>query len=308
MSQSKIEKFASISEAAVAQLSDGFFPGAFVVDVLPFLRYIPAWLPGAGFQRFAGECRVLTKEMQEGPLRYVKEQLTAGLEVSGLVATLLERKSDANEPLREEMDIKGVAATIFADFSDRPNLPYVEAIYREIMRWHPVAPLGVSHAVLEDDVYNGYLIPKGLSNLPIYLGVLSMDFRDNRYIKHMVRNAKMKAMTHDEVRYPQPDSFIPERFLEENGKLNDDDTVLAFGFGRRIINGRTTFSQVWLVIATTLATFNIRKAKDERGNEITIDGGYTDGLVSHKHPFHCSITPRSEEARKLIIDAQSRQD
>ncbi|KAG6877263.1 hypothetical protein C0993_009032, partial [Termitomyces sp. T159_Od127] len=45
-------------------------------------------------------------------------------------------------------------------FSDRPNLPYIEAIYREVMRWYPVAPLGLSHAALEDDAYNGYFIPK----------------------------------------------------------------------------------------------------------------------------------------------------
>ncbi|KAG5336897.1 hypothetical protein C0989_011601 [Termitomyces sp. Mn162] len=210
MLQSTIERFADISEATVTKLSDAFFPGAFAVDALPFLRHIPAWFPGAGFQRYAAECRVLTDEMQDRPLKYVKEQLNAGRQVSGLVATLLERKSDASELLHEEMDIKMVAATIFVagadtsvsalstfmyamvvnvdaqnkaqveldavvgtsrlpDFSDRPNLPYLEALFREVMRWHPVLPLGVSHAALEDDIYNGYFIPKGLfesSHLP----------------------------------------------------------------------------------------------------------------------------------------------
>ena len=28
------------------------------------------------------------------------------------------------------------------DFKDRPSLPYVEAFYREVMRWHPVGPIG----------------------------------------------------------------------------------------------------------------------------------------------------------------------
>jgi cytochrome P450 len=28
------------------------------------------------------------------------------------------------------------------DFGDRPSLPYVEAILRETLRWHPVFPLG----------------------------------------------------------------------------------------------------------------------------------------------------------------------
>ena len=28
------------------------------------------------------------------------------------------------------------------DFEDREDLPYVEAYVRELMRWHPVVPLG----------------------------------------------------------------------------------------------------------------------------------------------------------------------
>ena len=30
------------------------------------------------------------------------------------------------------------------DFNDRPALPYVEAVLRETLRWHPVAPFGAS--------------------------------------------------------------------------------------------------------------------------------------------------------------------
>jgi len=28
------------------------------------------------------------------------------------------------------------------DFDDRPELPYLDAIFRETLRWHPVGPLG----------------------------------------------------------------------------------------------------------------------------------------------------------------------
>ena len=28
-------------------------------------------------------------------------------------------------------------------FEDRPSLPYIDAILRECLRWHPVTPLGV---------------------------------------------------------------------------------------------------------------------------------------------------------------------
>ena len=40
-------------------------------------------------------------------------------------------------------------------------------------------------------------------------------------------------MTHDESLYPDPYTFKPERFFDNNGELNCDDRVLAYGFGRR---------------------------------------------------------------------------
>jgi cytochrome P450 len=42
-----------------------------------------------------------------------------------------------------------------------------------------------------------------------------------------------RAMTHDKSVYPEPFAFKPERFFDKNGDLNDDDRILAFGFGRR---------------------------------------------------------------------------
>lgn len=44
--------------------------------------------------------------------------------------------------------------------ADREKLPYVEAVVKETLRWHPVAPMGLPHASTEDDVYQGYFIPK----------------------------------------------------------------------------------------------------------------------------------------------------
>lgn len=45
--------------------------------------------------------------------------------------------------------------------TDRGSMPYVEALYREILRWKPVTPLALPHAASADGVYNGMFIPKG---------------------------------------------------------------------------------------------------------------------------------------------------
>ena len=45
-------------------------------------------------------------------------------------------------------------------FQDREDLPFVNAICTELLRWLPVAPLGVPHRSIRDDEYEGYFIPK----------------------------------------------------------------------------------------------------------------------------------------------------
>ena len=47
------------------------------------------------------------------------------------------------------------------DLADRESLPYIQAICKESHRWQPVLPLGLAHTSIEDDVFNGYHIPKG---------------------------------------------------------------------------------------------------------------------------------------------------
>jgi hypothetical protein len=64
------------------------------------------------------------------------------------------------------------------ELDDRKNLPYIEGVMNECLRWLPVVPMGqlsfvlllpilmqhpiaLPHKVTQDDEYRGYLIPKG---------------------------------------------------------------------------------------------------------------------------------------------------
>lgn len=48
-------------------------------------------------------------------------------------------------------------------------------------------------------------------------------------------------MSHDEKKYQEPHGFNPGRFLDANGNLNNDDRILAYGFGRRSVWGAAEY-------------------------------------------------------------------
>jgi len=98
------------------------------------------------------------------------------------------------------------------------------------------------------------------------------------------------AISHNELKYPNPDMFMPERFLLEDGTLNDDDIPWSFGFGRRICPGRhVAVGSVWSAIVCMLAMFKIEKT--EGSDNVT----WATGVSSHPLPFPCRFVPRDEE-------------
>jgi cytochrome P450 len=67
---------------------------------------------------------------------------------------------DAQKKAQDEID-RVVGSNRLPSYADRTSLSYVEALYREVMRWRPPSPLNTAHTTIEDDIYRGYFIPKG---------------------------------------------------------------------------------------------------------------------------------------------------
>ncbi|KAH7915194.1 cytochrome P450 [Hygrophoropsis aurantiaca] len=152
-------------------------------------------------------------------------------------------------------------------FEDREALPYIDALIRETRRWRPITPIGVPHATVEDDVYEGYYIPKGVA---------------------VVSN--LWAISRNETKYPFPETFRPERFIGPDGKLTDDTVQWSFGFGRRICPGRhIADAALWGAIASVLAVFRIEKP-DGPEEEIK----WKHGLTIRPLPFKCKFVPRKD--------------
>lgn len=176
---------------------------------------------------------------------------------------------------QEELD-RVVGITRLPTFEDRKNLPYINALVKETLRWWPIAPMGFPHTATEDIEYNGLHIPKGSTLLPAVWSFL-----------------------HDPAVYPDPESFNPGRFLPPRNE--PDPAVEIFGFGRRICPGRFfADAGLYLNVARSLAVFNIRKAVGEDGKEVEVDVRPTPGILAYPAPFGFCIEPRNARCVELI--------
>jgi len=162
------------------------------------------------------------------------------------------------------------------DFSDRESLVYINAIFKECLRLHPVVPFGVAHSVIADDRYKGMYIPKGTT---LY--------------------ANIWAMSRNEEDYgPDGDEFRPERFLEPSVR---DPQSFIFGFGRRICPGRfLAENSVFLAICYILQVFRITKAVNEDGSEKPLEPEWVSGMIHRPASFPASFELRFEGAKRLI--------
>lgn len=129
--------------------------------------------------------------------------------------------------------------------ADRDSLPYVDALLKEVLRYNPIGPLGklyrdlhlsvgvtthacgagLPHRVSDDDIYAGYLIPKGslvFANIWSAGNLLFVLFPSDRSCRAIAHNPKV---------YSNPSAFNPDRYLGSNPE--PDPREFVFGFGRR---------------------------------------------------------------------------
>jgi len=112
-------------------------------------------------------------------------------------------------------------------------------------------------------------------------------------------------MEHDTDRYESPEIFHPQRFLDDKGQLKSDYRTTTFGFGRRICIGVPFVERtLWIVIATILWTFDIRKTTDPRTglpfDYKTSDEAIDGRLTNAPFPFPVVFEPRDEPRVSVV--------
>ncbi|KAJ3808457.1 cytochrome P450 [Lentinula aff. lateritia] len=247
-----------------------FMPGSFLVDYIPWMRYIPSWFPGASFQCRAQVWKEAMEQLLHGPF----DEMRNSVSITSLQSCFVSRcmgKLSGDSNIDQEWVIKQTAGSIYLagtdttlvtllsfflamtkypefqkkaqeeldrvvgakrlpDFDDRDSLPYIQAIVYEVMRQ------------VKSSTQGSIVI------------------------------ANVWAMLHEEKTYTDPYIFNPDRYIRiADGQLDHDvvKPLAGFGFGRRVCPGKhMAFSAIWIAVASILSVFNISKALDADGDII----------------------------------------
>lgn len=70
----------NIAEEAMQGFARASDPGAYLVDTIPWLKYIPDWFPGAGFQQDARAMRRSREQLYDVPYNFVQKEMVSLLE------------------------------------------------------------------------------------------------------------------------------------------------------------------------------------------------------------------------------------
>ncbi|XP_069701146.1 methyl farnesoate epoxidase-like isoform X2 [Periplaneta americana] len=196
---------------------------------------------------------------------FIAGVLTTSTTLDFLFATML-RHPDAQRRVQAELD-SVVGRDRLPDFSDRPNLPYVEAVLLEVQRLYLVTPIIGPRRVTKNTTLYGYDIPK---NTTVLLSLWSVH--------------------HDTQHWGDPEVFRPERHLDERGDVVVDEWLMPFGLGkRRCLGEALARSCTFLFFAGILHQFEVLPAP---GKELPSEDPVP-GIVIAPQPYTALLRPRS---------------
>ncbi|KAF5344480.1 hypothetical protein D9758_014138 [Tetrapyrgos nigripes] len=298
------DPFIADAEECMDIMGRGMNPGAFLADLIPILKYLPSWVP---FQKEAARGKEVVLKTVELPYLAVKEMIADGTARPSFAKDLLDLgnidpvfdhramwstsamygagtettyattltfllamtiNQDVQRRAQDEID-SVIGTDRMPTIRDAQKLPYTMAVIKETMRWHPSVPLSIPRRTAQDDIVNGYFIPKDTVVIP-NLWAISRDTKD-------------------------PEQFNPDRFLNSSDTTTDPSAWI-FGIGRRICPGRhLAEASLMAIIPGILSAFDISPKNSE-----TLEAKFTSKHISIPEKFQCQILPRSLEKEELI--------
>ncbi|KIJ57026.1 hypothetical protein M422DRAFT_238606 [Sphaerobolus stellatus SS14] len=189
--QSGNDPLVELSAEVAANLTEGFQPNLKYLPP-PLVKYVPIWFPGAGFKHFAqlksvqkiAAGKTSTSLIQQALVEQTEghdpnteediKQVAATMYAAGadttvavlhaLILQLVLNPAIQISAQKELGNILGSSESSefrLPSWEDGPQTSYIEVLVKEIIRWNPAVETGGPHAVIQEDEYRGWRIPKG---------------------------------------------------------------------------------------------------------------------------------------------------
>ncbi|KAF9261074.1 cytochrome P450 [Marasmius fiardii PR-910] len=320
------DHFITVAETALDGMAKAAHPGAFLVDIFPIMKHIPAWFPFAGFQKKAQYWKKAVVEMRNAPFALVESCLKQGTASPSFVTNLLndiqlryEEKTLKKESLVSETEMLrncaglGYAAGAESTVSALSSFILAMVLHPEVQAKarveldSVVGPGRLPDFTDRDSLpYIDAIVKETLRWNPVApLGLPHMVTKDDEFRGYHIPTGttimgNSWTILHSPDTFPEPMTFNPGRFFSRDPAVVDPVSV-AFGYGRRICPGRfMAEAQLWISIACILHAFEIGHKEDDQGNNIPVQPKFASGMICHPLPYKCSITSRSDQTRLLV--------
>lgn len=310
----------AINEQMVDIFASVTVPGAWVVDIIPWVRYLPDWMPGTGFKTVARNAQAVITAAADIPFQFAKQVASGKLHGRSQTAPFFVREvlrlKEKDKGINHD-DIRWVANTLYGAGVDTTTSTLrafflAMSVYPDVQRraqreidevvGHSRLPQLQDRASLP---YINAIIKECLRWLPsVPLGIphaaqAEDEIQGFRIPRGAVLVPSAWWFSRDPAVYHDPEGFIPERYLAPFRE--PDPAGFVFGFGRRICPGRRLAdSTLFLAVSKVLATFDISKARDAEGREVEPEIGVGPGAVAGPLPFSVAVAPRNETMVRLV--------
>uniref|UniRef100_A0A0D9WQK5 Uncharacterized protein n=1 Tax=Leersia perrieri TaxID=77586 RepID=A0A0D9WQK5_9ORYZ len=223
--------------------------------------------------QFADDPNLEVKLKRDGVKAFTQDLIAGGTESATVTEewalSELLKKPEVFIKATEELD-RVIGRDRWVTEKDIPSLPYLDAIIKETMRMHPVAPMLVPRLSREDTSIDGYDIPAGTR---VLVSVWSIG-----------RDPKL---------WEKSEEFMPERFIGSKIDVKGQDyELLPFGSGRRMCPGYSLGLKVILVsLANLLHGFEWRLPDGLTSEQLSMEEIF--GLSTpRKFPLEAVVEPK----------------
>uniref|UniRef100_A0A7E4UQX7 Unspecific monooxygenase n=1 Tax=Panagrellus redivivus TaxID=6233 RepID=A0A7E4UQX7_PANRE len=227
--------------------------------------YVEAYLRKQKEYTEAGKEHTFDDEQLYGTLwdLWFAGQETTSVTTQWCLAYLL-KHPEVQEKLHNELS-NIVSPDQIVTSEHRHQLPYLNAVIAETQRCGNMVTNNVTRRTTKETVIHGYKIPAGQ---PIVSNIASLLY-DDRY-------------------FPEPHSFKPERFIDENGAFKSHPALLPFGLGKRVCLGEALAKmELFLLIGNM---FNRYKFVENLEKPVSLKRVF--GSSVNPIPYVCNVERR----------------